>query len=78
MSDTNDSVSKQVKIRIVEQNLSQVNGSIYDSVIKQRVFKKVKDDNSAKALVEQLNKLEKMKDEYEKILKELDETDNKK
>ena len=70
-------LSKQDQILLVEQNLSQIAASTYNAVIQHRVFAKVKDEQSAKQATDLLDKLEKMKDEYEAILKELETPEKK-
>ncbi len=61
------------KRNIIETTLAQINNTIYDAVIKKRVADKVGDKTLGESAVKQLEKYEKMKDEYEIILKELDE-----
>jgi len=63
----------QSKRNIIETTLAQINNTIYDAVIKKRVADKVGDKALGESAVQQAEKYEKMKDEYEIILKELDE-----
>lgn len=72
-----EDVKNEVKIIIVENNLKGINQGIYDKVIACRVGKKAGDKEMVDAATEALTKLEKMKDEYNKILKEL-KTESKK
>jgi hypothetical protein len=62
--------SKEDRIAIAEQKLRQIMGSIYDLCITKRVLDKVGDKEQAENVVKQLEKFEKMKDEYELIVKE--------
>jgi hypothetical protein len=62
--------SKEDRILIAEMKLRQVVNSIYDLCITKRVLDKVGDKEQAEGIVKQLEKCEKMKDEYELIIKE--------
>jgi hypothetical protein len=64
-------VSLQAQKAIVEQNIAVVVNSIYNQVINKRVALKVGDKEMETAAVTQLTKLEKMKDEFEAILTEV-------
>jgi len=66
-----DDVSNDVKIQIAEINLQRVMGSIYENCISKRVLDKVGDKDAAAQIVKQLEKLEKMKDEYQVVITEL-------
>jgi len=68
-----EELTQKEMISIVEQNIKQVCGQIYNGVISKRVADKTDDKKSAEAAVENLKKLEKVKDEFEIILKELKE-----
>jgi cob(I)alamin adenosyltransferase len=67
--------SNEVKAAIIKQNIAQVENSIYDLSIKARVAEKIGDKEMKKNAGEQLEKLEKMVDEYNVILKELEPVD---
>jgi hypothetical protein len=56
---------------IIEANIRQINGSIYNEVIKKRVADRVEDKQMADAAKTALEKLERMKDEYTTILNDL-------
>ena len=62
-------------IGIVEQNIKQINASIYNEVIKKKVADKVEDKVMADQAVKNLERLEKTKDGYKEILKELEISD---
>jgi hypothetical protein len=61
----------QEKRLIVEGNIKDVEHAIYNAVIQKRVFDRVADKASSDAAVKRLEQLEKMKDGYEEILKEI-------
>jgi hypothetical protein len=68
-------VNAQDQVAIIEANIRQINGSIYNEVIKKRVADRVEDTAMADAAKKALEKLEKMKDEYEAILKDIDKAE---
>lgn len=63
-------LSKEHEIEIIQSNLKVVEGAIYGATIRHRVAKKIDDKESMKKEVEFLEKMEKMKMEYEEILNE--------
>lgn len=65
--------SRENKIAIVERNIEMVLNTLYDFSIQVRVANKIKDQEMKKTTTAQMVKFEKMKDEYELILKELRE-----
>ena len=65
-------VPKDVKVKIIEGQLTKVLNTIYQEEINHRVYKKIGDENAVSSCVENLKKMEMAKDEYEKILKELE------
>ena len=67
-----DDVSKEVKTAILKQKISQLKNTLYDFEIQVRVLEKVKDENMKKQALKEMEKFEKMKDEYELILSELE------
>lgn len=64
-------ISKEAKIQITERQITSVQHLIYDASIQARVAKNVDDKNMEKLAIERMAKLEKMKDEYGKIVAEL-------
>lgn len=66
-------IPKEVKISIVKRQLQLVENSLYSSQIDVRVAESTKDEQMKKAAVEHMTKFEKMKDEYKKILKEVEQ-----
>lgn len=67
-----DDVPKEVKTAILKQKISQLKNTLYDFEIQVRVLEKVKDENMKKQALKEMEKFEKMKDEYELILSELE------
>lgn len=67
-----EDIPKQNKVTLVERRLTEVKNSLYDLAIQIRVADKVGDKTVKDQGVEQMKRFEKMKDEYEKILAELD------
>ena len=65
-------IPKDAKIAVVKRQLQLVENSLYSSQIDVRVAESIKDEQMKKAAVAQLNKFEKMRDGYEKILKEVE------
>jgi hypothetical protein len=69
-----EDITLEHKKLLIQRNITEVNGSIYDATIKKRVAVITKD----KAMEDNCNKslegLVKMRDEFEKILKEVEET----
>lgn len=65
-------VALQTQKAIVEQNLQVIRNSIYNQVINRRVALKVSDKDMEKRATDELVKLEKMRDEFEVIEKEID------
>ena len=65
-------------IQVVEQNIKQINATIYNEVIKKKVADKVEDKALADQAVKNLEKLEKTKDGYAEILKELEKGNGRK
>jgi hypothetical protein len=59
------------KIAIVEMRLNQVEATIYDLVIQKRVMDRVGDKEAGENIIKQLEKCERMKDEYNNIVKEI-------
>lgn len=66
-------ISKETKITITEREIALIKNTLYNLSIQIRVAEKVKDEKMKTTNVAQMVKLEKMKDEYELILKELNE-----
>ena len=66
-------IPKEVKIEIAKRQLQLVENSLYSSQIDVRVAGNIQDEQMKKAAVEQMKKFEKMKDEYKKILKEIEQ-----
>jgi hypothetical protein len=64
-------ITAQDQVAIIEANIRQVNGSIYNEVIRKRVADRVEDTAMSESAKKALEKLEKMKDEYETILKSI-------
>ena len=62
-------VSAADRAAIIEANLRQIHGSIYNEVIKKRVADKVADTAMSDAAKKELERLEKLKDAYLEILK---------
>ena len=67
-----EDIPKQNKVTLVERRLTEVRNSLYDLAIQARVADKVGDKAMKSRAVEQMKRFEKMKDEYEKILAELE------
>jgi len=67
-----EDISKQNKVALVERRLTEVKNGLYDLSIQARVADKVGDKATKDRAVEQMKRFEKMKDEYDKILAELD------
>lgn len=65
-------ITLEHKKLLIQRNITEVNGSIYDATIKKRVSVITKD----KAMEDNCNKnlegLVKMRDEFEKILREIE------
>ena len=66
-------IPKEVKIEIAKRQLQLVENSLYSSQIDVRVAENIQDEQMKKAAVAQMKKFEKMKDEYKKILKEVEQ-----
>ena len=66
-------IPKETKIVITEREIGLIKNTLYNLSIQIRVAEKVNDEQMKKTNVAQMVKLEKMKDEYELILKELNE-----
>jgi len=64
-------LTKRDKELIINQNLIRIYGQIYDLTIAKTVNDRVGETEQAKKIVEQLIKAEKIKIEYEKLLKEV-------
>lgn len=74
MAMNNVSVSVEEKKQIVNNCLKQINGQIYNAEINIRVSKKVgASEDGIKKAIDALVDLEKTKDGYSEILKELDD-----
>jgi hypothetical protein len=63
-------VSASDRVAIIEANLKQIRGSIYNEVIKKRVADNVGDTAMSDATKKELERLEKLKDAYLEIHKE--------
>ena len=66
-------IPKATKILITEREIALLQNSLYNLSIQIRVAEKVNDEQMKITNVAQMVKFEKMKDEYELILKELNE-----
>ena len=64
-------ILKETKIAITEREIGLLENTLYNLSIQIRVAEKVNDEQMKKNNIAQMVKLEKMKDEYELILKEL-------
>ena len=69
-------LSKKVKTSIIEKQLAQLEELIYQFTIRGRVAVKVDDKQMKNQTTEQLVKFEKMKLEYQKLLKEVEKNNN--
>ena len=67
-----EDIPKQNKVSLVERRLTEVKNSLYDLAIQTRVAERVGDKAVKDQAMEQMKRFEKMKDEYDKILAELD------
>lgn len=67
-----EDIPKQNKVKLVEQRLTEVKRGLYDLSIQIRVADKVGDKATKNQGIERMKRFEKMKDEYEKILAELE------
>jgi len=67
----NTDLTQEEMVRIVENNIKTINAQIYDGVIMKRVAVKSNDAEMIKRADDMLIKLEKAKDEYQAILKEV-------
>jgi len=67
----NTELTQEDMVRIVENNIKTINAQIYDGVIMKRVAAKSNDAEMIKRADDMLIKLEKAKDEYQAILKEV-------
>lgn len=65
--------SKEHKIDIVQGELALIANTLYQLSVQVRVADKVKDQTMKKNATDQMMKLEQMKDEYELVLKEVEE-----
>jgi len=66
-------IPKETRILIAEREVALLKNSLYNLSIQIRVAEKVDDEQMKKTNVAQMVKFEKMKDEYELIVKELNE-----
>lgn len=64
--------TKKQMIVIVKSNLNGIGQQIYDATIAKRVADRVNDEALSKRHIATLEKLEKMKDEYEQVLNEIE------
>jgi hypothetical protein len=67
----NTELTQGEMVDIVENNIKRINAQIYDGVIMKRVAVKSNDAEMVKRADDMLIKLEKAKDEYQVILKEI-------
>jgi hypothetical protein len=65
-------LSKEEQVKVVNANIKQVEIESYGSIIRYRVAQKVSDKSAMEQEKFFLEKLEKMKLEYEAIIKELE------
>ena len=66
------SVTQEAKIAIATRQLTIAENTLYEFEVRLRVAGKVNDKDLKKQITEQMVKYEKMKDEYELVLKELE------
>ena len=68
-------VTKEIKKVILEQDLSMVNNTLYSLTIKAKIAKDIGSETGQ--LVTELEKLQKTRDKYLELIKELDEPTKK-
>lgn len=68
-----EDIPTKTKIIIIQKEIEILKNTLYNFSIQIRVAEKVNDEQMKKNNVAQMVKLEKMKDEYEVILQELEE-----
>jgi hypothetical protein len=66
-------LSKNEEKIIISNNIKRINGDIYNAIINKRVCDRIEDKQQSEQLIETLKKLEKAKDEFELMLKEIQE-----
>jgi hypothetical protein len=66
-------LTKQEKIAAANSCLKDIAHAIYLMVIRKRVFDRVEDKAASENCIKELEKLERMNDEYSKILAEIEQ-----